>query len=169
LTHRLAFSPAAALRHRLFAIALAAVFASAALGGCAGQMAYRDAQQLAAGDRPDAALLKYREALVADPDNLAYRTAYLLARQKMVAGWLEQAAAAKADGRRPDAERLYRAVLEIDAANTGARDGLAALRREVANEQSLNEAAEALRAGRTSSARKLAAAVLCSFKRSPGA
>ncbi len=158
MTHRLAF-PAAVWRNRPL-WALAAVLGAALLGGCAGTLAYRDAERLAAGDRPDAALSKYREALTADPDNVSYRTGYLLARQKTVAAWLAQAGRAAAEGRLPEAERLYRAVLELDADKLAARDGLAALRREAAQRQTLAEAAEALRAGRTGPARKLVNAVL---------
>ena len=46
---------------------LAALMAGALLSGCAGQMAYREAGSLAAQDQTEAALLKYRQAIAADP------------------------------------------------------------------------------------------------------
>jgi hypothetical protein len=47
------------------------------VSGCAGQMAYREGNALVAQDQVEAGLLKYQEAVAADPTNAAYKTAWL--------------------------------------------------------------------------------------------
>ena len=70
---------------------LALAFAALALAGCAAQMAYRDGQQLVADDKIEAGLLKYRQAIAADPGNALYKSAFLKARDRNTTRLVEQA------------------------------------------------------------------------------
>ena len=76
-----------------------------ALGGCAGQMAYRDGNTLMAQDQVEAGLLKYQEALKAEPTNAEYRAAYVQARDRAAQGFIREAERQLADGQPELADR----------------------------------------------------------------
>jgi general secretion pathway protein D len=105
---------------RLLALALAAL----ALAGCAAQLAYRDGNALVAEDKVEAGLLKYREAIAADPGNALYKSAFLQARDRSTTALLEQAERKLADGKAQLALQDYQRVLSIDPGNERARAGL---------------------------------------------
>ena len=72
---------------------LAGLVAALVLAGCAAQRAYREGNDLIAHDQVEAGLLKYRDAVAADPANALYKVAYLRARdaayhQGTVWAWL---------------------------------------------------------------------------------
>jgi general secretion pathway protein D len=94
------------------------------LSGCAGQAAYREAGALVARDQVEAGLLKYREALAAAPDNVAYKTAYLRARDGAVDRLLTQADRLLAAGQPRLALQDYGRVLALDPVNDRARAGV---------------------------------------------
>ena len=50
------------------------------LGGCAAQQAYREGNDLTAKNQVEAGLVKYQEAVAAEPGNAKYRAAYQQAR-----------------------------------------------------------------------------------------
>lgn len=110
------------LNRPLRALALAA--AVLALAGCAGQLAYRDADKLAADDKTEAALLKYQEAIAAEPGNAQYRTAYLGARDRATIRLVDQAERQLADAKPALAARTFQRALAIDPANERARAGM---------------------------------------------
>jgi general secretion pathway protein D len=94
------------------------------LSGCAGQMAYREGNELVAQDKVEAGLVKYQQAVAADPANAAYKSAYLRARDGSTNRLLTQADRAIADGKPLLALEDYQRVLAIDPVNDRARAGL---------------------------------------------
>ena len=100
-----------------------------ALVGCAGQMAYRDGNTLMAQDQVEAGLLKYQEALKAEPTNAEYRAAYVQARDRAAQGFIREAERQLADGQPELAEQGWRRALALDPANERARAGLRTLER----------------------------------------
>ena len=94
------------------------------LSGCAAQMAYREGNELVAQDKVEAGLLKYREAVAAEPANVVYKTAYLQVREAATNRILPQADRELADGKPELAVEDYRRVLAIDPLNERARAGL---------------------------------------------
>lgn len=100
-------------------------FVAILLSGCAAQMAYREGNELVAQDKVEAGLLKYREALAADPSNVVYKATYLRARDAATNRLLPQADRELADGKPELAIADYRRVLAFDPLNDRARAGLA--------------------------------------------
>ena len=94
------------------------------LAGCAGQMAYREGSQLVAQDHVEAGLVKYREALAADPTNVGYKSTYLRVRDEATNRLLSVADRELAEGKPDLAVQDYQRVLAIDPVNDRARDGL---------------------------------------------
>ncbi|MES2348536.1 MAG: hypothetical protein V4641_13325, partial [Pseudomonadota bacterium] len=92
-----------------------------ALSGCAGQMAYRDGRDLIAKDQIEAGLLKYQEAVKADPGNAQFRSAYLVERDRATLRYLDQAERQQAEGKLDLAEQGFRRVLGLDPSNERAR------------------------------------------------
>ncbi|MGI4719897.1 MAG: secretin N-terminal domain-containing protein [Janthinobacterium lividum] len=104
--------------------AAAVLLAGALLASCAGQRAYQEGNALVAQDQVAAGLLKYQEAVAADPSNAQYRTAYLRARDTAAARLVKQAEEALAANQPELALADYRRVLAFDPANERARAGL---------------------------------------------
>ena len=122
---------------RILALALAAL----ALAGCAAQMAYRDGQQLVADDQVEAGLLKYRQAIAADPGNALYKTEFLKARDRNTGRLVEQAERDLADGKAEPALRAYQRALAIDPAHERARAGLRLIEADARQAVLMDEAA----------------------------
>jgi general secretion pathway protein D len=94
------------------------------LSGCAAQMAYREGNALLSQDKVEAGLVKYQEAVAADPTNVVYKTAYLRARDGTTNRMLTEADRLVADGKPELALQNYQRVLAIDPVNDRARAGL---------------------------------------------
>jgi general secretion pathway protein D len=118
-----------------------------ALSGCAGQMAYRDGRDLIAKDQIEAGLLKYQEAVKADPGNAQFRSAYLVERDRATLRYLDQAERQQAEGKLDLAEQGFRRVLGLDPSNERARNGLHALERDGRQGKLLDAAAQNLNKG----------------------
>ncbi|OFA03376.1 secretin N-terminal domain-containing protein [Duganella sp. HH101] len=101
-----------------------------ALGGCAGQMAYRDGRDLIAHDQIEAGLLKYQEAVRAEPGNAQYRQAFLMERDRAAQRFLDQAERLQDEGKLDQAAQLFRRVQALDPLNERARAGMRALERD---------------------------------------
>ena len=112
------------------------------VSGCAGQMAFREANQLVAKDQVEAGLLKYQEAVRAEPGNAEYRTAYLMARDRATQRLLEQSERQLSEGHADLAEQGFRRVLGIDQMNERARGGLRAIERDSRQDKLLAAAIE---------------------------
>ncbi|MEW6370603.1 MAG: secretin N-terminal domain-containing protein [Pseudomonadota bacterium] len=102
----------------------AAVLAALLLAGCAAQRAYQEGNALVAQEQVSAGLVKYREAVAADPGNPLYRAAYLRARDATATRLIEQAERDLAEGRAEEARAGYQRVLEVDPANERGRAGM---------------------------------------------
>ena len=146
--------------YRPFGLLALLILGSVVLSGCAGTMAFRNAQQLAASEQLEAADAQYQEALQADPSNVRYRAAFLVTRQRLIAKAMDAAARAITAGDRNQAQIQYRLVLQADPNHLGARDGLAAIQREAENEVALQAAQTDLQAGNREGARAKVLAVL---------
>ncbi|MET0855152.1 MAG: secretin N-terminal domain-containing protein [Telluria sp.] len=95
-----------------------------ALAGCAAQMAYRDGEKLVADGQVEAGLVKYREAVAADPGNARYKSAFLQARDRNTTRLVEQAERELANGQAELALQNYQRALALDPAHERARAGL---------------------------------------------
>lgn len=109
---------------RQVCLIVTALCLSVALAGCAGQKAFNDGEKLVAGEQVEAGLLKYREAIAAEPGNAQYKAAFLQARDRATARLTEQAERELADNRADVATLTLRRALAIDPANERARAGL---------------------------------------------
>ncbi|MDO8439508.1 MAG: secretin N-terminal domain-containing protein, partial [Telluria sp.] len=123
---------------------LALPFAALLLSGCAAQMAYREGRTLAESDNIEAALLKYRHAIEAEPSNPLYRTAYLQTRDRNATRLLDRADRALAAGKNELALQDYQRALAIDPANERGRIGMRALEADLRHSRLLEEAKAAL-------------------------
>jgi len=94
------------------------------LTGCAAEHAYREGNELLAQDKPEAGLVKYQEALAADPANVVYKAAYLRARDGATNRLLTQADRELAENHGALALQDYKRVLALDPGNDRARAGL---------------------------------------------
>ena len=94
------------------------------LAGCAAQQAYREGNELVAQDKVEAGLVKYQEALAADPGNITYKAAWLRARDNATNRLLTQGERELAAGQPALALQDFRRVLAIDPVNDRARAGL---------------------------------------------
>lgn len=110
------------------------------LAGCAGQMAYNDGQKLVAAEQIEAGLLKYREAIAAEPGNAQYKAAYLQARDRATMRLTEQAERELADNRPQVAMLSFKRALALDPANERARNGLRLLEADARQQALLVEA-----------------------------
>jgi general secretion pathway protein D len=139
---------------------LAAALIALSLAGCAAQMAYREGQQLVAQDKVEAGLVKYREAVAADPGNALYKAALLGARDRAAARLLEQAERKLADGQAALAAQDYQRVLAFDPANERARAGLRQVEADVRHAKLMDAARAAFEQKDYELARQQASAVL---------
>ncbi|MBY0240120.1 MAG: general secretion pathway protein GspD [Burkholderiaceae bacterium] len=112
------------MSRRLIYKSTLSVLVALALGGCAAQMAYREGNSLVEQDQVEAGLLKYQEAMVKDPGNAQYRTAFLQARDRTTVRLLDQAERDLAEGRRDQALQHYQRVLALNPLNERGRAGL---------------------------------------------
>ncbi len=142
-------------------LALAALSALAlVLAGCTAHLAYQEGQQLVAADKVEAGMLKYQEAIAADPGNAQYKSAYLRARDRNTTRLIEQAERDLADGRADAALRGYQRALSIDSANERARAGLRQVEADARHAVLMEEAAAAFDKKDYELARQKTAAIL---------
>lgn len=110
------------------------------LAGCAGHLAYRDAQQLLADGEPAAGIAKLQEAVAADPRNTEYRVTLIRERTASIELALAQAGQAIAEQQWERADAAYRRVLAIDAQHLMARQGLDQMERQRRQAEAIAEA-----------------------------
>ncbi|GAB3471992.1 tetratricopeptide repeat protein [Massilia terrae] len=148
---------------------LAVLFAALALAGCAAQRAYREGNELIAHDQVEEALLKYREAVAADPANAVYKVTYLRARDAATVRLLEQAGRDLAAGKAELAQQAYQRVLSFAPDNARARAGLRTIEATRRLDASLAGAAEAFGRKDYDSARRKLDDILSEQPAHPGA
>lgn len=130
------------------------------LAGCTAQNAYREGRTLVAQDRIEAGLVKYQEAIAADPSNPVYRAEFLRTRDRNANRLLERADRSLAAGNSAEAQQDYLRVLAIDPANERGRAGVRAIEAESRHTRALAEAQAAFDKGDFELARTRLAAVL---------
>jgi len=131
-----------------------------ALSGCAAQMAYRDGKALVDKDQVEAGLLKYQEAIAADPANAQYRAAYLEARDRASTRYLEQADRFVGERKYDLAAQNLQRVLAMNPQNERARAALRAIEAANRYDRLLASASEALQQKDYELARQKVGAVL---------
>jgi len=146
------------LRFRTHGLSLA--LAAILLAGCAGQRAYQEGNALVARDQVAAGLVKYQEAVAADPNNPEYRAAYLRARDTSANRLLKQADDNFAAGQVELALADYRRVLAFDPANERARAGLRQIEADRRHATMLEAARAAVDKGDLDTARRNLSAIL---------
>ncbi|UXH76058.1 secretin N-terminal domain-containing protein [Roseateles amylovorans] len=104
--------------------AAGALLTAALLAGCAAQTAFREAQDLQATGRTEAALQKYEQAWRLEPSSGAYRLGYLRTRDQLLDQWVAQGDAARQQSRHDEAERAYRQALTLLPTHERALQGL---------------------------------------------
>jgi general secretion pathway protein D len=139
---------------------LALALAAMALAGCTAHLAYQDGQRLVAADKVEAGMLKYQEAIAADPGNALYKSAYLRARDRNTIRLVEQAERELADGHADAALRSYQRALAIDPANERARAGLRLVEADARHAVLMDEAAAAFDKKDYEQARQKTSAIL---------
>ncbi|MDB5991299.1 MAG: ral secretion pathway protein GspD [Herbaspirillum sp.] len=132
------------------------------LGGCAAEIAYNQGKGLVAQGRVEEGMAKFQEALARDPEELQYKVAYIQTRERAVNSYAEQGDRNASAGRPDAAESLYRRALALDSGNERSKAGLRALdaarRRELAEAQGKEDAANADRVAKAPVESTLAAA-----------
>jgi type II secretory pathway component GspD/PulD (secretin) len=93
------------------------VFVALFAGGCAAGNAFRRGDEAARGGDWDAAVVHYREAVQADPENPSYKIALERAMISASIGHLDKARLAEARGQLDEALREYRRASEYDPPN----------------------------------------------------
>jgi len=140
--------------------ALAASLLALSLAGSARQAPFREGQQLVAQDQVEAGLVKFREAVAADPGNAAFRAGLLNARDRAAVRLLDSAQRRLAAGQAALAAEDYRRVLAFDPANEAARAGLLQVEADARHVKLMAAANEAFEQKDLETARRHAAAIL---------
>ena len=130
------------------------------LSGCTGQMAYRDGRALVEQDKVEEGLVKYQQAIAAEPTNPQYRAAFLQARDRSANRLLDHADRALASGNIAVALQDYQRVLAIDPASERGRAGMRAIEADERHVRLMVDAQEAFDKGDYELARIKAQAVL---------
>ncbi len=139
---------------------LALPLAALILAGCAAQNAYQEGRTLVEHDQVEAGLLKYQQAMAADPTNPQYRAAYIQTRDRSTLRLLELSDRALADGKVALALQGYQRVLNIEPGNERARSGLRAVESDQRHVRMLADAKEAFERGDYDLARAKVNAIL---------
>jgi general secretion pathway protein D len=137
-----------------------ALCVAALLLGCTAQRAYQEGNALVAQQQVGAGLVKYREAVAADPGNALYRAALLRARDASTTRLVEQAERELAAGRADAARAAYVQALEVDPANERGRAGLRQIEADARHSALFDGARADLDKKDTEAARQKLAAIL---------
>lgn len=131
-----------------------------ALGGCAGEQAFRQGNQLIKEGKTEEGMAQLAQAVKENPKNLAFRTRYLQEKERRRGELLAEGDAARAAGHYAIAEAKYRQVLAEDAHNGRALAGLEALERAKKHDVLLAEARVLFEKGEIEEARHRVRAIM---------
>ena len=132
------------------------LLACLALAGCAAQQHHSAGMTAMEHGSYVDAVHELELASDLSPDDLGYRRDLLTTREKAAQGLIKQAEAAFAEGKYPEAEQAYRALLKIDRDNAQAQAGLDTIARAERSNEDVAQAREALKRGDTILAREWA-------------
>ncbi len=131
-----------------------------ALSGCAAQMSFHDGNTLVEQEQVEAALLKYQDAITREPGNAEYRAAYLVARDRAITRYQDQAGRYLNKGQPELALPLLQRVLRLDPQNDKAKAWVRTLEQGKRHDAMLAEAATAIEAKQYDPARQRLNAIL---------
>ncbi|MBI3562997.1 MAG: secretin and TonB N-terminal domain-containing protein [Gammaproteobacteria bacterium] len=114
--------------------------ASVVLFGCATDRIHKEGIELVNQGQIEAGLAKLQQAVKDEPDNLAFRADLLHRREQIVAQLLDAANSERAAGHPAESSAIYNRVLKIEADNSRAKLGLAAIARDERHAQALIKA-----------------------------
>lgn len=146
--------------YSLFGLAFTLPIAGLFLAGCAAQRAFNDGKELVAQDKVEAGLEKFHQAMLADPNELQYKAAYLQTRERSINAYLEQADRLTNAGKNDQAEKLYQRVLVLNPGNDRAEAGLKKIKMDTRHSQLIKDIETALNTKDTSTAKLKLAAIL---------
>lgn len=132
----------------------------ALLGGCAGEMAYREGQALLDEGRWEEGLARMEQAAGQAPVDSRFRVGLINRRAELVNRLVAQAANEQGAGRLDVAEVLYRRAQGLDPSSERVRSGLALLERDRRHALLAAEAREALKRGEGERVQRAVEAVL---------
>ena len=121
-------------------VRLAALVAVIVLLGCAANPALKESRQLYSEGRVDDSVLRLEKAISESPDDHELRAQYFRQRDLAVGQLLVAADAEISAGRMDEAQAIYQRVQKLDAYNSRARDGLAALAAQRRHERLVRDA-----------------------------
>ena len=119
----------------------------ALLVACAGERLHQAGMASIEAGQPEKGLSELEQAVKAEPDNARFRGDLLSARENFVNRSLAQADAERARAQWDEAAVHYQQVLQLEAANARALQGMAATERGRRNARALGQAQEAVKAG----------------------
>jgi general secretion pathway protein D len=112
----------------IFAAAIAVVAATA---GCATDQTFQTGKLMIENGRIEEGLQQVNAAARADPQNVEYRAYYVRNRDNYISQLLTQGDKQRLLGKPEDAEAFYKRVVTLDAGNSRAQSGLAAVQNEL--------------------------------------
>ena len=139
---------------------LFAIFAAAALAGCAANETFREGRAMVEAGDVDEGLARIEQALSADPQDQEIRNFYLRNRAVAVQRYLALADNARGAGAPDLAETYYRRALRWDPQNTRAKAGIEAAARDRRSAAAVAEAERLLKSGDSEAAYAKAKLVL---------
>lgn len=121
--------------------------ASLLMSGCAGMRAYHEGNDLLGQGKINQGLAKLEEAVRLEPRNAEYRIALASRRLSIINQLIDNAEAARREGRLSDAEKSLRQVQTIEPDNAMARQGIEMLNRDRRHQALIAQADELLKKG----------------------
>jgi general secretion pathway protein D len=123
-----------------FASIVFAAAAVAALAGCATDPTFRNGKIMIENGRIEEGLQQVNAAARANPQNVEYRAYYVRNRDSYISQLLTQGDKQRLLGKPEDAEPFYQRVVTLDAGNSRAQSGLAAVQTELRHRRLAAEA-----------------------------
>ena len=117
------------------------------LAACAGERLHQAGMASIEAGQPEKGLSELEQAAKAEPDNARFRGDLLSARENLINHWLAQADAERASAQWNEAAAHYQRVLQLEAANNRALQGMVAIERARHNAHVLEQAQEAIKTG----------------------
>ena len=132
------------------------------IAGCSNQQAFVKGKSLLEQGKLTEGFAQLQKAVEDEPRNLEYKSYYYRQRETWVSRLLREAETARINGRWEEAQAKYDQILEIDALNERALDGVKQISQGRLNEKKLAEAAEYFKTNDLENARDKVRQVLSS-------
>ena len=139
---------------------LALIIFAAVLAGCATDQTFHNGKLMVENGRIEEGLQQVNLAAKANPQNVEYRAYYVRSRDAYISQLQTQGDKQRLLGKPEDAEPFYTRVLALDAGNSRAQSGLAAVQTELRHRRLAGEARVKFEAGDLEGAQALLRPVL---------